>query len=196
MTPNTSKRPFLHPVPADAVDHFTHPTHPAFRQPWQHDGHLWAAGLLALRFRPSFAIAPSEYPAAPQEFADRVGTLPWERFPAAAAQPKAWRCLDDHRGTIYGDPVAPFWLEVRPGRWIYDPRKLVRICGAPIVPLSVLQLLARLPRPEIHTAGCTVEGPVLFRFSGGEGIIPHLGHTSGAAFELLKPRDSAADHRF
>lgn len=195
MIPVLSKRPFGHPIPAAAVDHFLHPSHPLFRQAYRHpaDGNLYAAAIVALRIRPSYAIDPAEYPQAPAEFVERVGSLPWDRFAYAATQPKAWRCLDDHRGTIYADPLAPFWIAVAPGRARFHAGKTVRICGAPIVPLALLQLLARLPRPEIYTGGCSLTGPVLFRFTGGEGIIPHLGLVEGAAFELIKPRDTSQD---
>jgi hypothetical protein len=195
MIPALSKRPFGHPVPAAAVAHFLHPSHPVFRHAYRHpqDGNLYAAAILAIRLRPSYAIDPAEYPEAPSEFTDRLANLPWSRFPAAAKFPATWRPLDDHRGTIYADPLASFWEPDRTGRSRFHAGKTVRICGAPIVPLAVLQLLARLPRPEICTGGCTLTGPVLFRFTGGEGIIPHLGLTSGAAFEFLRPRDTSFD---
>lgn len=195
MVPILSKRPFGHPIPAAAVAHFLHPHHPLFRHAYRHpeDGNLYAAALIAIRLRPSYTIAPDEYPAAPTEVLSRLANLPWDRFPLAAKHPAAWRCLDDHRGTIYGDDLTPLWTPDHRGRSAHRPGKLVRICGAPIVPLSLLQLIARLPKPEICTAGCTLTGPILFRFTGGEGIIPHLGQESGAAFEMLKPRDTSFD---
>lgn len=195
MIPTPSKRPFGHPLPADALDYFVHPFpghvfHPAFRHP--EDGNVYAGSAVALRVRRSRCIDPVEYPPPTQEALDRVTALPWGRFASAADQPKAWRCLDDHRGTIYAEPPAPVFTLTAQGPRIRLAGKNVRICGAPILPLSILQLLARLPRPEIYTAGCTLSGPVLFRFTGGEGIIPHFGLTS-AAFEMLKPRDTSHD---
>ncbi len=196
MIPQPSKRPSGHPVPADAVAHFVHPDprhlfHTPFRHP--EDGNLYAGSAVALRLRPSRAIDPAEYPAPGEETLRRFTSLPWHRFTHAATQPKAWRCLDDHRGTIYADALLPVHVRTTQGIQIDRVTKNVRICGSPIVPLSILQLLARLPRIELYTAHCTLTGPVLFRFSGGEGIIPHLGIESGARFEMLKPRDTSDD---
>jgi hypothetical protein len=194
--PEPSKRPFGHPVPSDALAFFVHPDHRhLFHVPFRHpeDGNLYAGSAVAIRFRPSRSIDPAEFPAPGHDVLDRFMALPWHRFPVAATQPKAWRCLDDHRGTIYGDPLLPVHVRTTSGIQIDRVTKNVRICGAPIVPLSILQLLARLPRIELYTAGCTLTGPVLFRFSGGEGIIPHYGIERGARFELLKPRDTSHD---
>lgn len=195
MIPPASKRPFLHPVPEDALAYFVHPdpNHP-FYHPFRHleDGNLYAGSAVAIRFRPSRCIDPAEYPGPSEEALRRFMALPWDRFPSAATQSKAWRCLDDHRGTIYADPLHDVWHRTPEGFAIDRTSKNVRICGAPIVPLAVLQLLARLPRIDIYTGGCTLTGPVLFRFSGGEGIIPHYG-IERAAFEMLKPRDTSHD---
>jgi len=194
VIPEPSKRTFGHPVPADALAYFIHPDpRHLFHLPFRHpkDGNLYAGSAVALRLRPSRCIDPAEYPAPGEESLRRFMELPWARFPHAATQPQAWRCLDDHRGTIYADPLLPVHVRTTRGIQIDRATKNVRICGAPIVPLSVLQLLARLPRIELYTAGCTLTGPVLFRFSGGEGIIPHYGITGGARFEMLKPRDPA-----
>ena len=190
-----SKRPFTHPLPADALEHFVHPGrghvfHPAFRHPL--DGSVIAASAVALRCRAGRGIDPAEYPSPTEEALRRIDALPWDRFPNAATQPKAWRCLDDHRGTLYADPVLPVHVLTPRGIRIRLDGTNVRICGAPIVPLVILQLLARPPTPELYTAGCSLTGPVLFRFAGGEGIIPHYGLTV-AAFEMLKPRDTTLD---
>jgi hypothetical protein len=185
-----------HPVPADALAFFVHPDHRhPFHLPFRHpeDGNLYAGSAVAIRLRPSRCIDPAEYPAPDPDVLARFTALPWDRFIHAATQPKAWRCLDDYRGTIYGDPLLPVHVRTTQGIQIDRVTKNVRICGAPIVPLSVLQLLARLPRIELYTAGCTLTGPVLFRFSGGEGIIPHYGIEHGARFEMLKPRDTSHD---
>ncbi len=196
MIPEPSKRPFGHPVPADALAYFIHPDprhlfHTPFRHP--EDSNLYAGSAVAIRLRPSRCIDLAEYPPPSEETLRRFTELPSHRFTLAATQPKAWRCLDDHRGTIYADPLIPVHYRTTDGIQIDRVTKNVRICGAPIVPLSILQLLARLPRIELYTAHCTLTGPVLFRFSGGEGIIPHYGIESGARFEMLKPRDTSHD---
>jgi len=196
VIPEPSKRPFGYPVPADALAYFVHPNpRHIFHIPLRHpeDGNLYAGSAVAIRFRPSRSIDPAEFLTPDDDALSRFMDLPWYRFTPAATQPKAWRCLDDHRGTIYGDPLLPVHVRTTSGIQIDRVTKNVRICGAPIVPLSILQLLARLPRIELYTAHCTLTGPVLFRFSGGEGIIPHYGIESGARFELLKPRDTSHD---
>jgi len=192
MIPEPSKRPFTHPLPADALDYFVHPYphhvfHQAFRHPF--DGSVIAASAVAIRCRAGRGIDPAEYPAPTDEALRRIDALPWDLFAHAAPQPTAWRCLDDHRGTIYADPLRPIHYRNVNGIQIDLHTKNVRLCGDPIVPLGVLQLVARLPKPELYTAGCSLTGPILFRFAGGEGIIPHYGLTT-AAFEMLKPSAS------
>lgn len=195
MIPAPVKRPFGYPVPPEALGFFVHPDpkhvfHSAFRHPF--DGTVIAGSAVAIRLRASRSIDPAEYPEPSDEALRRIDALPWARFTHAATEPKAWRCLDDHRGTIYGDPLLPVHVRTTGGIAIDRGTKNVRICGAPIVPLAVLQLLARLPRIELYTGGCSLTGPVLFRFSGGEGIIPHYG-IERAHFEMLKPRDTTHD---
>lgn len=192
MIPAPVKRPFGYPVPPEALAFFVHPDHRhLFHLPFRHpeDGHLYLGSAVALRLRASRSINPAEFLLPDPEALRRFEALPWARFTHAATQPKAWRCLDDHRGTIYADPLLPVHVRTPGGIAIDRGTKNVRICGAPIVPLAVLQLIARLPRIELYTGGCTLTGPVLFRFSGGEGIIPHYG-LEVAHFEMLKPRDA------
>lgn len=171
--PAPSKRPFGSPLTTEALPYFCHPRLAVFRQAVRHpaDGLIYAAsGFVACRFRTGRWFA-EEFPPAPEEFIERVGALPWGLFESDPARlvPPEWRTLDDKRGTLYRDPPRDLWLA--DGKMNRDTPVLT--CGGPLVPLALLQLLGRLPRCEVRmTSG--PRSPLLFRFNGGEGMVPPL----------------------
>ena len=184
MVPEPSKRSFHFPIPAEALPYFCHPTLEPFTAPVSHDGLAYAAsGFVALRVR-RFQGYPEDLPDCPPFLLKRLLSLPWDDFGRETARTQ-WRLMDDARGTIYRGGPLPLWLE-RKGKAILSRDTLVRTAGGPLVPLALLQLIARLPRVEIRmvpAVNSDITGqPILFRFSGGEGIIPAL-------YKGLHPRD-------
>jgi len=189
--PAPSKRPFGSPLTEDVLPYFCHPWLPVFRHPVRHpeDGLIYAAsGFVALRVRTGRWF-PEEFPAPSAEWLERTAALPWALFAPdyKPTAPPDWRALDDKRGTLYRDPPLDLF---HPGTGKYNRDTLVRTVGGPLVPLAMLQLIARLPRCEVRmTAGST--SPLLFRFNGGEGIVMPL-HTLAVrepapAFSLFVP---------
>lgn len=195
--PEPSKRPFGSPLTEEALPYFCHPTLAPFRHPVRHpeDGLVYAAsGFIACRFRTGRWFA-EEFPAAPPEWVERVAALPWVGFlpdPRCLVEP-VWRMMDDSRGTIYRDGPLPLWLP--DGRLNRNP--LVHTAGGPIVPLALLQLIARLPRAEVRmTAGS--QNPLFIRFNGGEAIVPPMfrcGVQPPHKFSLFPPKGMMADIR-
>ena len=172
-----SKRPFTYPLPEEALDEFTHPD-PAelLHLPYLlgNGAVLAADGHVAVRVQRGF-FAAEDFPAAPAEVLERIGTLPWHLI-ARCRERGDWLPLDDVRGDLYDGPVLPRLTRGESGRWHPPHAPTVRIGGGPVVPLPLLQLIARLPRVELLVRDLTVYDPVLFRFSGGSGCIGHHRH--------------------
>jgi hypothetical protein len=173
MPPALSSRPFAYPLPGSALQEFCHPDplHP-FAAPLRWDDEALAANsYIAIRAR-RLALDLHDLPPATPDLLSRVERLPWAAFPSTAPA-HHWGNLDDHRGDIYARAPIRF-LARHDGRWITALSPAWRIAGSVVVPLSMLQLIARLPRAEVYLEGLA-NGPLYFRFTGGLGIMPNLG---------------------
>lgn len=190
MIPAPSRHPFGHPLPAAALAYFCHPSRPGFTAPVRHpDGTIHAAsGYIALRARRGYWL-DSDFQPASAEFRERVDRLPWGGFNHAGKHGE-WQDLDSVRGRLFRFGVLPLWHGPR----THTADKIVIIAGAPAFPLAILQLLARLPKAEVCVSGTTVHGPVLFRFAGGEGILPchfrDIASVPAPVFHCLHPRQA------
>lgn len=175
-TPGRKSHPY--PLPAHALETFRrpHPAH-ALHGIHRHDGELLVGnGYVAVRAHRGLWM-PSEYPEAAGEFLERFGALPWER-PLAGP----WRALDE--------ASAALWRRGEIGMWDGD-----RLAASPVwlvvdtlVRLSVLQLVARLPRAEVLVGNADREDPMFFRFAGGRGIIARDRRLTQWSFHLWPPR--------
>lgn len=172
------KRPFTFPLPSHALDCFVHPDPAnALHSPYRHTPEngpietLAGNGHVILRTTRGH-FTPEDFAEAPQDILQRMAKLPWSHIPRC--QDKGdWKPLDDVRGKIYAtDPITPF-TESPPGKWRFSATPGIRIGGAPIVPRSLLQQVARLPRVEVLVRALSVKDPILFRFTGGIGCIGH-----------------------
>ena len=188
MIPVPSRHPFGHPLPADALRYFCHPSRPGFTAPVRHpDGTVHAAsGYIALIARRGYWM-DTDFQRASPDFLARIARLPWDRFDHAG-QHGEWQDLDSIRGRLFRFGVADLWHGPR----AHTADKLVVIAGAPAYPLAVLQLISRLPKAEVCVSGTTVMGPVLFRFAGGHGILPchfpDIAACPAPIFHCLHPR--------
>lgn len=163
-----SKRPFRHPVPAEAIEFFQHPRpgHPFAAPAWGRDSKLYVAnGWVAARF---FNF-PASFGTGPQTTVDRLMKLPWG---TNYTDKSAWRMLDDVTLDLFKEGIFDMWRG-ESGGYRIDP--VVRINHGTNVALVSLQLISRLPRCEIYT---TVDRtmPLPFRFNGGDGLISQLSH--------------------
>lgn len=167
MIQETSKRPFRHPVPVEAIPYFLHPRegHELSQAAWGRDAALYVAnGWVALRF---FGFS-AEFGPGPQAIVDRLRKLPWHS--PMHENPKAWRKLDDVTLDLFREGIFGPW---HPERMAYRADPCARINHGALVPLVSLQMISRLPRCEVYTT-LNPGGPVAFRFNGGEGLIARL----------------------
>jgi hypothetical protein len=176
-----SKSPFPFPLQLGALDWFTHPTDPDFMAPMWKDGQALVGNrYIALRVDRGYWDAKDFEPAS-AAFLARFETLPWSRFHGI---PDEWHKLDDIRGLLYRNaPIYPWKANGKcaPSRvWLVGTTFLGR--------LSHLQLIARLPRCEIHLGVMGREAPLLFRFSGGTGMLAADRNLTEAGFSVFQPR--------
>jgi hypothetical protein len=158
----------LHPLAAESLESFCHPRCRVFSRVVRHpSGEVMAAnGCVALRVSRGLVTFNDDLPTACPDFLARVDALPWGRFANDAMRitPPRWRGLDDVRGDLYARELEELWKDGR-----MTLAKPVWIGGAVLVPLAVLQLIARLPRVELRMDGAM--DFMLIRFAGGEGIV-------------------------
>ena len=172
---------FGFPLPAYALDEFCHPADwSAFHKPRRVAGEVLVGnGYVALRVSKG-AFLDTDYAPATAEFLSRFGKLPWLRAEKLATA-DGWRGLDGwhaalgHRGSM--------------GMWLGDklcPSPVWRV-GTALVRLSVLQVVARLPRAEVFFEADPGK-PLFVRFSGGTGIVAADPRLTLANFEIWQPR--------
>jgi hypothetical protein len=167
-----SKRGFRFPVPTEALGHFLHPVKAELGEPvWGDDAMLYASnGWVVLRM---YSFCPQTPQGRPETY-ERLRKLHWHR--KEYEQVDAWRKVDDCTLDLFREGVLEPW-KMEPGnpaatyRW--DP--VCRINHGLLVPLVSMQLISRLPRCEIYTAGGRYK-PLPFRFNGGEGLCALLKH--------------------
>lgn len=173
-----------YPLPLHALDEFVHPEDwHLFRHARRHDGEILAGnGYVALRASRGRWI-DAEFPAASCEFLGRFGKLPWQRWPDG--RDEEWRMMDDRRGDLFRNGEIALWLQ---GKLAPTP---VWLCNEKRVRLSLLQLMARLPRAEVFVGSQDAEDPVWIRFSGGRAAIAMDARLTISSREIFGP---ARDH--
>jgi hypothetical protein len=186
--PTPGKRGFNFPLPPEALDHFRHPGGIRCFESAGIDSEgrvIVANGFVALRIS---SFMPDQEPAT-ERLIERVESLPWSRFDSIEDRAEGWRSLDDVRGSLYRFPPRPIW---EPGTraWHFRRQPAVGIGAATVCQFATLQLIARLPRPEVWTLG-EFRHPVFFRFNGGQGIIPHFDGLEIPSFRLFQKSTKA-----
>ena len=180
---SASKSPFPSPLQIGVVDHFCHPRegHLYSRAVWQGDAVLTANHFHAIRFTRGMWVAKEDFDAAPAEFLKRFEALPWGRFEGI---PDEWRKLDEIRGELYRSaPISPWDKNGN-----CAPSRVWRVNGTFLARLSHLQLIARLPRCEVHLGVMAADAPLLFRFNGGMGMLVADRRLTEAGFSVFEPR--------
>lgn len=177
---------YPYPLPEYALSDFCHPAtgHP-LGSALRHEGEILAGnGYVALRATRGHWIH-EEFPIAPADYLERFGALPWER-PLVGP----WRLLSDAGPVMWRRGQIGFWhgpngQSERP--WRPAPNPIWRV-GDAVVRLSLLQLVARLPRVEVYTGAQDNLEPLFFRFSGGRGMIAHDPRLSNWSYHLFAPQ--------
>ncbi len=151
---------FTFPLGEDVFGEFCAPGPDVFDGPCRHGVEICAGnGYVAIRCH-SGKWLDSEYPDASKDFLLRLCSLPWMR---GETLPDGWRTLE--RGPLLGRGELALWG--KNGKLSSSP--VWRVGGA-VVRLSMLQLIARLPRCEVNWFEDR-DTPLFFRFGGGRGII-------------------------
>lgn len=177
------KQSHPYPLPLHALDDFRHPAEwHLFHHSRLHAGEVLAGnGYVALRATKG-AWLDSDHQPATAEYLGRFSKLPWARWGQLVDD---WRPLDAHRGRIFERAQHGLWLD---GRLAPSPVWAVNEIR---VRLSLLQVVARLPRAEVYCGSWNADDPLWFRFSGGIGLIARDARLTMHSFEIYGPaRDS------
>ncbi len=185
-----SKKRLGFPISAEALQALCHPDHRhAYHRPVMlpSDDLAAANGWLMLKAH-KFAL-PAPDPATPAflDRWDRAGK--WRRDTWTDGHD--WRPTDDIFGTLFRFGPKPVW---EPTRVRYHLRRhpAALVGRAAIVPIALLQLVARLPRAEVRADISDHSQPLPFRFNGGRGhIANHAAALMGKqAVSVLPPKPS------
>jgi hypothetical protein len=189
------KAPFPNPLDEATLAAFCHPviTH-ALARPVRTEKEIIAAnGYLCLRaHRGRWFDEEFQEPACPVRA--RIDSLPWKRFEIL---PEAnWFPLDDVRGDIYRQPPIGFWAVAKDSSATGKPAPTpIWKCGTcSPVRLSLLQLIARLPRCEVFTGSQDSSQPLFFRCSGARGIIAADPRLTTTSWKIFQPRFDQMDN--
>lgn len=186
--------PYNHPIPAAALEAFTHPSRRGFQEVFRHGepAELFAAnGHMAVRATFVCDKFDDEFPKAPADFHHRVMSLPWRGHQtdpqkhSALVAPAEWHPMEDVRPLLFRHGPRRLWLA-----GILATDTPVRVCGRITLPLAILQTISLLPRAEVAAPEFS---PLLyFRFRTGEGLCfprwktPH--ETPPPAFSIFRPK--------
>ncbi len=184
--PIPSKRPFGFPVPAEALAYLVDPVRGhEFARPFKDaSGNVvcWN-GALAVRIR---SFVPDDVELSPKPWEAVENSLHWPAVGAPEDKGR-WRPLDDAAGFIWKFPPRSPWIELRGGEITGNKLTSVRVGAATVVPLSLLQLAARLPRCRVNIDNAP-DGHLQFLWNGGEAVIAPIEELSPPRFSILSPR--------
>lgn len=174
------KNPFPYPLPEYALAEFRHPAewHDLGRVYRQHGEMLAGNCYVALRAHRG-AWLEQEFDGAPGSFLARFDKLPWNRWPAG--KDHEWRMLREQAAALGERGTIGLWLK---GKLAPSPVWMVNEVR---VRLSLLQLVARLPRAEVFTGRQDAGDPLWIRFSGGRAAIAADKRLTLHSWEIFPP---------
>lgn len=179
-----SKTKIPYPLQLGALEAFAHPAPGnVFSIPmWGEDGSaLVANGFIGLEVSRGLWLK-SDFPPASSEYLQRFRALEWQRFRTLTEVD--WQPLEDIRGDLYRQaPLAPWTDKHR-----CAPSPVWRVNGVFLCRLSHLQMIARLPRCEVYLGPMGAASPLLFRFSGGRGMLAADSRLQLSSWEVFTPR--------
>lgn len=173
-----SKRGFPYPLQIGSLDAFCHPAegHELSSVYWYMGEAVAVSGYVAVRANRGL-WTEEDFPPMPAALITRLERQPWGSLKWAVQDALRWRPLADANLFRHG-AIQP-WLKGKPA-----PTRVVRVNDSHLVRLSFLQLVAMLPRCEVYL-GTT--DSLLFRFSGGVGIIMKDDRLKEAGFSIFTP---------
>jgi hypothetical protein len=193
MIPEPSKRGFGYPLGVDALPYLVRPqAGHRFSRPFKdcHGNVVTWNGALGVRIRTALPDG-IEFSPVPFEAIDYC--LPWPE-PEEAADAERWRLLDDVAGQVWRLKPKAAFIEVS-GREGLVGNALVSVqvgMGA-VVPVSLLQIAARLPRCRVGIDNQR-GGPLRFIWHGGEAIIRHVEQLPEPGFAIFAPKKAATGY--
>lgn len=122
----------------------------------------------------------SDFPRASAAFLERINKIPWGRFESLSDD--RWRDLCGVRQMIDRRGSIGFWQD---GTAKVSPSPVWRV-GSVYVRLSLLQLIARLPRVAVAWTE-DLDSPLWFRFTGGRGAVAHDRRLTLSSFSIFQP---------
>lgn len=185
-----AKRPFGYPISGATLHCFCYPCpRHVYHRPVLLPSNAAAASNGWLAIKADKFLLPSPQPASPAFLERWDDGPPWQRD--AFLDSHDWRALDDIAGTLFRFGPRPVW-EQTVRRFHLRRHPCIRIGAATILPLALVQLIARLPRAEIRADTPTIANPVAFRFNGGRGVVyNHAPELAGQeATVVCPPRDN------
>jgi hypothetical protein len=176
------KRPaFPFPIQLGALEEFRHPEpgHQLSRAGWYEGEALAANGFMAIRVRRG-NFMESDFPEPEPGFWLRFLKLPWTKFENLADD---WHEFYDVGRFLYSSATIEPWKDGR-----CAPSPVWRVGPGFLARKSHLQLIAKLPRCEVHVGTLQAGEPMLFRFSGGIGMLAADARLTESSFEIFQNR--------
>lgn len=175
---------FPYPLQMGSLEAFCHgdERHPLGRPYWHEGEAIAVSGYVALRAK-SRNWDEKDFEKMPGKLVERLEKQPWGTLKHAVKDELQWRMLEDANLFRFG-AIAP-WLNGK-----VAPTRIVRVNELHLVRLSFLQLVARLPRCEVYLG---VTETLLFRFSGGVGMLMKDDRLTEAGFSIFTPKRDCFD---
>jgi hypothetical protein len=188
------KTPFPNPLTEDVLGAFCHPipTH-ALARPVRIGAEIIAGnGYVCLRAHRGRWF-DEEFPEATAEQQARIEALFWGKFDTL--DPQCWEALDDVRGELYRhSPIAIWAIDKHGPTGKPSPTPIWKSGTCAPVRLSLLQLIARLPRCEVFTGSQDPSHPLFFRCTGARGIIAADPRLTTTSWKIFQPRFDQMDN--
>lgn len=185
-------KPFPYPIHAEDLLHFCHPdpSHP-LGQVYYEDTHaICGNGYLALRSHRGLWLH-TDFEYLPPEVDERFSKVPWGKMSLLAAD--EWRELHDVKHHLVRHAAINPWCIPNPQhptlRYRLTPSPIWRVGYAAPVRLSLLQLIARLPKCEVFVGDLLAGSPTFFRYAGGQGAVMPDPKLDLHSFRLFDPCD-------
>jgi hypothetical protein len=184
--PMKKSKPYPFPLPESALRDFCHPRKSdILSKPWRDGRNLFAAnGHIALRASRG-AWIDDEFDDIPQDVNERLQALPWSRL-EDRLHDKNWKLLDNVANMLFRYPQRPLFYQSN-GKTLVNPCPTWML-GNTLVKLSVIQMVARLPRAEAFIKHGQRNGPIYIRYSGGVGIIAGNPNLKEHSIQLYAPK--------
>lgn len=172
---------YPYPIPLEYLKDFCHPA----------SGHELSApyitgcntivgnGFVALKIARG-AWLDSDLQEAPKHVIERFARLQWSLIDTFREKPD-WISLDRFRPSMFSRGLIAPWMNDRPA-----PSPVWRVRDH-LVRLTHLQMISPLPRVEVYHGRQNAGTPLMFRFSGGVGMIPVNSKLTIWSYAILQP---------